>query len=277
MDPARLPRAPVRVDCHTHLFPERLFAAIRRWFVGVGWQIPYPYRTDEVLDQLRRFGVQQVWALTYAHRPGVAEGLNAWLGALCRREPMVRGFFSVHPADDDPQALAQRALDRHGLHGLKLHAEVQGLAVDDPRLDRVFDLLQERGAPCLLHSGDAPYPRAKPNLDVSCVAARLRRNPRLRAVIAHLGAYQTGEYLDLTGDYEHLYLEVSFTLFPGSPALERLDLDRLGRHRQRLLFGSDFPNLTFGYADQADAWWDLPWIRQDAAAFFGERARALVP
>lgn len=272
----RRPRAPVRVDCHTHLFPERLFAAIRRWFDGAGWRIPYPYRTAEVLAQLRGFGVEQVWALTYAHRPGVAAGVNRWLGGLAAREPLVRGFFSVHPEDDDPAALAREALDRHGLSGLKLHAEVQKLAVDDRRLDPVFDLLQERGVPCLLHSGDAPYPRPMPHLSWRRVEARLRRNPRLVAVVAHLGANQTEHYLRLCDEYPGLHLDTSFALFPGANIQKTIDFERLKTYRHRLLFGSDFPNLTFGYADQADRWWELSWVRQDAEGFFGGRARDLL-
>ena len=273
----RRPAAPVAVDCHVHLFPERLFQAIREWFAGVGWEIPYPYPHGQVLAALGGFGVAEVWALAYAHRPGVADGLNAWMGGVARAEPMVRGFFTVHPGDDDPAAIAARALDVHKLEGMKLHAEVQDLAVDDRRLDGVFDLLEERGAPCVLHAGDAPYPFTKENLDVARVAARLHRNPRLTAVIAHIGANQTKKYLALTKKYPGLYLEVSFTNFPGSEQLGRFDFDALAPHRDRLLFGSDFPNLTFTYADQADAWWKIDWVKEDAVQFFGARARTLLP
>lgn len=279
-DPQALRRRPIpaiAVDCHVHLFPERLFAAIRGWFARAGWGIPYPYRCEEVLPLLRGFGVEEVWALTYAHRAGVAEGVNAWLGEVKRREPMVRGFFSVHPEDDDPGTVARRALDVHGLDGLKLHCEVQQIAVDDPRLDPVFDVLEERGRPCLLHSANAPYPFERDYLDVARVAERLRRNPTLKAVIAHLGAHQTGHYLALTERYPGLFLEVSFTRHPGAPTDRRIDTAALAAHRDRLLFGSDFPNITFAYADQADAWWELDWVREDAAAFFGGRARTLLP
>ena len=273
----RRPRAPIAVDCHVHLFPERLFKAIREWFERVGWEIPYPTAHREVLRALEGFGVSEVWALTYAHKPGAAEGLNAWMGEVARAEPMVRGFFTVHPEDDDPGAVALKALNVHGLEGMKLHAEVQNLAVDDRRLDRVFDLLEERRAPCVLHAGDAPYPYTKENLDVARVAERLKRNPALIAVIAHLGANQTPKYLELTKEYPGLHLEVSFTNFPGSERYGRFDFDSLAPLRDRLLFGSDFPNLTFTYADQADAWWNIDWVKEDAAMFFGDRARKLLP
>ncbi|RJO74027.1 MAG: hypothetical protein C4523_01320 [Myxococcales bacterium] len=276
IDWQRRPEAPVRVDCHIHLFPDKLFAAIRQWFERVGWEIRYPYRTQEVLALLKGWGVECAWALTYAHRPGIAEGVNAWLGELRRREPMLRGFFSVHPEDDNPAAVAERALDLHGLDGLKLHAEVQQLAVDDARLDGVFDLMEERRKPCVLHTGDAPYPETKPNLDVSCVRERLRRNPELVAVIAHLGAFQTEQYLELTRDYPNLYLEVSFTNYPGVEPRKPFDYAILEPFADRLLFGSDFPNLTFSYADQADAWWAFEWVRRDAEAFFGGRAKGIL-
>ncbi len=276
IDWQRRPDAPVRVDTHIHLFPERLFAAIRGWFARVGWEIPYPYKTEDVLALLKGWGVECAWALTYAHRAGVAEGVNAWLGEWCRREPMLRGFFSVHPDDASPTQLAERALDLHGLHGLKLHAEVQKLSVDDARLDGVFDLLEERGRPCVLHSGDAPYPFTQPNLDVARVHERLRRNPQLLTVIAHLGAFQTPQYLALTREYPNLYLEVSFTNYPGIESRVPLDYPSLEPFADRLLFGSDFPNITFSYADQADAWWAFEWVKRDAEAFFGGRARHIL-
>ena len=277
MDPYRQPRAPVKVDCHVHLFPSRLFAAIRKWFDQVGWDIPYPYRVEELLPILSRFGIEEVWALVYAHRVGVAESLNEWMGRIASQHEMVRGFFTVHPDDENPGEVARRAVEEQGLEGLKLHAEVQDLAVDDARLDPAFDLLEARELPCVLHSADAPYPAPKDNLDVSCVERRLERNPRLRTVIAHLGANQTRAYQRLMDCYEHLYLEVSFTRFPGSAALSTIDFDALRAHRDRLLFGSDFPNVTFTYADQADSWWDIDWIREDSDAFFGARARGLLP
>jgi len=260
-----------------HLFPARLFGAIRRWFAEVGWNIPYPHETDEVLAALAGFGVGECWALPYAHKPGVAAELNAFLAGLQRDRPQVRGFFTVHPDDENVGALAREALDRLGLHGLKIHCEVQQVAVSDPRLDAAFDAIEAAGRPCVLHSGNAPYPYTRPHLDVARVAERLARNPRLKIVIAHLGAMQTLEYLKLCDRYAGLHLEASFTNVEPYRAAVPFDFDAdLAPYAERLLFGSDFPNLTFAYAEQADAWAALPWVKRDAAAFFGGRARKLL-
>jgi hypothetical protein len=140
------PATPIGVDCHVHLFPDDLFSAIGKWFAGAGWELPYPCRAADIVNWLAALGVESFWALPYAHKPGTAAGLNAYIADLARAHPQIVGFFTVHPADDDPAAIARRALDEQGLRGMKLHAEVQGMPVDDPRLDAVFDLLEERGA-----------------------------------------------------------------------------------------------------------------------------------
>lgn len=270
------PPVAIGLDAHVHLFPDDLFAAIGRWFAGAGWDLPYQTRSADILRTLSLLGVREFWALPYAHKPGVAEALNAYLAALQKQDERVTGFFTVHPADDDPPAIARRALFEHGLHGLKLHAEVQGMALDDSRLDGVFDLLEEQGAPCLLHAGNAPYPEKLERLDVSRTAARMARNPRLKAVIAHLGAPQTDEFLDLLDRYPTLHMEVSFAHVPPHHVQTPERLERLGRYADRVLFGSDFPYITFPYAWQVNSWLRVDWVREHAEDFFGGNARRLL-
>jgi predicted TIM-barrel fold metal-dependent hydrolase len=266
----------VGVDCHVHLFPDELFASIGRWFAGAGWQLPYPCRTADILQLMQTFGVEQIWALPYAHKPGVAAELNAYIAGVAAANPEVVGFFSVHAADPDPAAIARQALDELGLRGMKLHAEVQGTAVDDPRLDAVFDLLEERGAPCVLHSANAPYPAGVERLRVGHMVARLERNPRLKAVAAHLGAPDTRAYLALLDRFPNLHLEVSFAHVPPLHTLAGLSPDDLAPYARRLLFGSDFPYITFPYIWQVDAWRRVKWVQEHLADFFGGNARRLL-
>ncbi|NLH48849.1 MAG: amidohydrolase [Myxococcales bacterium] len=270
------PPIAVGVDAHVHLFPDELFAAISRWFAAAGWELPYQTRTADILRTLSLLGVREFWALPYAHKPGIADALNEYIAGQQRDDPRVIGFFTVHPADENPAATARRALDELGLHGLKLHAEVQGMALDDVRLDGVFALLEARGVPCILHAGNAPYPEKIERLDVAHLAGRLARNPRLKAVIAHLGAPQTADYLELMDRYSELRLEVSFAHVPPWYEQPPAMLARLGRYADRLLFGSDFPYVTFPYAWQVRSWLRVDWVRERADDFFGGNARRLL-
>lgn len=54
---------------------------------GTEWPIRCRTSTQQRLDTLAVLGVRDVPALTYAHRPGMAAGLNAWC----------RGFADEHP------------------------------------------------------------------------------------------------------------------------------------------------------------------------------------
>src|ERR1700691_2889240 len=68
------------IDVHVHLHPPRLFAAIRRWFAERSpWVIEHPTDPQIVAERLRGYGVERFVFCSYAHKPGMAAELNAWL------------------------------------------------------------------------------------------------------------------------------------------------------------------------------------------------------
>src|SRR2546422_10011340 len=64
------------VDAHVHLFPDRLAAAIRRWFSEHAWEIRYHFGVDEAVRTLREGGIDRFVVLPYAHKTGMAAALN---------------------------------------------------------------------------------------------------------------------------------------------------------------------------------------------------------
>jgi predicted TIM-barrel fold metal-dependent hydrolase len=90
--------------------------------------------------------------------------------------------------------------------------------------------------------------------------AVLRRLPALQVVICHMGAFETRRCLALLERHPNLYLDTTMALSRAStpytgfdPAVVR-DED-LVRHADRILFGSDFPNLPYPYeAEREDLW-----------------------
>ena len=84
----------------------------------------------------------------------------------------------------------------------------------------------------------------------------LAAHPRLTAVIAHCGAPDYAEHVALAERYPNVHLD---TTMVGTPYLERLApvppdiIARLGQLQDRVVLGSDFPNIPYLYSEQLEA------------------------
>jgi predicted TIM-barrel fold metal-dependent hydrolase len=139
-------------------------------------------------------------------------------------------------------------------------------------------MLSESGTPVLIHCGSGPA--AGRFTGPEPMVALLRRFPNLRLIIAHMGSPDYSEFLDIATQYPRVHLDttMNFTDFSEAeapfPAAERARLRELG---DRILFGSDFPNIPYSYAhalyalDRLDLGED--WLRNachdNAARLFG--------
>lgn len=269
------------VDAHTHFHPPRLFAAIRRWFdEHTDWDLRGPSEPDEIVAALRAAGVERFAFFSYAHRPGMARELNRWIRDVGARFPDGIPLGTVHAEDDDPGAVVDEACGAWGLAGVKLHTQVQRFHPDDPRMRPVYARLVELGKVLVIHVGTGPHTNEFTGL--ARFVRVLERFPELRASICHMGAFETRAALQLLDRYPHLHLDTTMAMTPASlpytgidPAVVR-DAD-LVRHADRILFGSDFPNLPYPYEEERAGLWarNLPLdvyrriFRDNALRFFG--------
>ena len=277
---ARVPDGLQLFDAHVHLFPERLFAAIWRWFDQHAWPIRYRLTAEQVIEFLVDRGVQRMTALVYAHKPGMAESLNAFVAELGRAHREVIPLGTVMPGEPDARRIVLHALDDLGLRGLKLHCHVQRLGPDDPRLDEVYAAAQDAQKPVLIHAGREPSTPAygidtRALTSAAQVESVLRRFPRLKLVVPHLGTDEIPEYLALLGRHENLWLDTTMVLSDYLPGV--LPEGTLSRHASRLLFGTDFPNIPYAWdrelkallAAGLDATAQRQILWENAAALYG--------
>jgi predicted TIM-barrel fold metal-dependent hydrolase len=252
------------IDAHTHLHPPRLFAAIRRWFdEHTDWNLQGPSEPDAVAAALRAAGVERFVFFSYAHRPGMARELNRWLADTAKSLPAGIALGTVHAGDEDPGAVVEEALERLGLAGLKLHIQVQRFYPDDPRLDPVYERLVAFDRVLVIHVGTGPHTNEFTGL--ARFARVLARFPALRAVICHMGAFETRLALAILERFPHLHLDTTMAMTPATVRYTGIDPavvlnEDLVRHRDRVVFGSDFPNLPYPYEEERRGLWarDLP-------------------
>jgi predicted TIM-barrel fold metal-dependent hydrolase len=255
------------VDVHTHLHPPWLFQAIRRWFAErSNWNLSTPTEPAVVARALREHGVERFLYFSYAHKAGIAREINAWLHAARPEVPGGIPLGTIHPDDPDMMAVGEEALGAYGFPGFKIHINVQRFFPDDPRVLPLYERLLDLGRLLLIHVGTAPWPNGFDGFPR--FERVMDRYPTLRVIVAHMGAFETREFLGLMERCPNLYLDTTMAFAPIRPehaAMSRINQngvtdEDLLRWQDRILFGSDFPNLPWPYEDEREALWqrDLP-------------------
>lgn len=233
-------------DCHVHLFPDRLFKAIFRWFDAHNWNIPYKnWSYRELQNYLNDLGIERAFLLTYAHKADMSMRLNQWVQGFCRDNPMFIPFACVHPDDHNLEKNIETVLDEWDFAGFKFQLAVQGFAANDPRLKPIYRAAETRGKPVIIHTGTAPY-QAKdyPWLGIDFLRPVLEEFPKLKVLVPHFGLFEMEKTFALLAKYPYLYLDTSWAL--GNPT-QHLDRERLREimalYPHRFIYGSDFPLL----------------------------------
>ena len=239
------------VDAHVHLHPGRLAVKVRAFLDGLRrddgretTSMAYGVEPWEVLAAMAAEGVDRVWSFSYAHKPGIAVGLNeasAELTAATAEGPLpVIGGGTVHPADEDPGAIVEDAVDRLGLRVLKLHCSVGAFDVDDRRLEPVFTVAAERRLPVVIHLGHAVDGRTEAG-ELAALDRVAAVHPEALLILAHSGHEAARDALAVID--AHPCLHADLTPVATSPVyLAAADIEA---RPDRFLFGSDAPNTPF--------------------------------
>jgi len=247
------PRLPVSlppvVDAHVHLFPDRVFESVWRWFDTHGWPIRYKLKTPDTLDFLFSRGVSKIVALHYSHKPGMARVLNDYVAELAARDPRIIGLATVLPGEPGARDVLRDAFAK-GLKGVKLHCHVQCFAPDAPELHEIYEACVEANVPLVMHAGREPAsPAYKCDVYALCGAERVERvltaHPKLKLCVPHLGADEFDGYTRLLERHDSLWLDTTMIAAGYFP----IDVPRriFEVRPERILYGTDFPNLPYAW------------------------------
>jgi hypothetical protein len=243
---------PGAVDVHVHFMPEAVLRKVWAYFDADRWPVRYRYDEPTRLATLLELGVVAHTALLYPHKPGMAAWLNDWGVDFGRRVDgcVPTGTFFAEP---EAAGYVRAALDR-GIQLFKAHLQVGGYDPTDPLLDPVWGLLAETGTPVVCHCGRGPVPGG--HTAVGPIGQVLRRHPDLTLVVAHCGLPDYADFLALADHHRNVHLDTTmvFTDFTEATAPFPVELrPRLRDLGDRIVLGSDFPNIPYPYAHQIEA------------------------
>jgi predicted TIM-barrel fold metal-dependent hydrolase len=246
------------IDVHTHFMPPNVMAKVWAYFDRASeagrtaWPITYRLPDEERVALLRSFGVRTFSALSYPHRPGMAAWLNDWGSEFARSVPDALHSATFYPEPEAAEYVATALAA--GARIFKAHIQVGAYDPRDSLLDPVWGQLTEARVPVVVHCGSGPFPGTYtgpgPFREV------LARHPALTVIIAHAGAPEYTEFLDLAEAYPNVYLDTTMVF---TDYLERIspfppsELPRLAGLGGKILLGTDFPNIPYPYLTQLQA------------------------
>ena len=272
------------IDAHVHFMPDRVLRKVWAYFDAAGpltgqeWPIRYRWPEEQRLERLRAMGVRAFPSLVYPHKPDMARWLNDWAAEFATKHDDVIPTATFFP-EPDAAAYVEEAV-RRGARVFKAHVQVGGYDPRDPLLNRVWGVLADAGVPVVVHAGSGPAPGAHtgpgPFGDV------LQRHPSLTAVIAHMGMPEYDDFLGFAERFDNVHVDTTMCFtdsFGSQEDLGRRLAPRLAALREKVLLGTDFPNIPHAYAHQLEVLVRLDlgddWLRDvcwgNGARLFGDR------
>ena len=231
----------MRVDVHTHVWPEPIAKIVERHTTGV-LQLDMPF--DNTVAGLKAHmgdsGCDKSAVMGIAERPDQVEGVNDWLVGI--QDQSLVSFGAIHPLLEDKPAEIRRIRSR-GLKGIKLHPILNRFHPDDPAM---FPLYEEIGESMVvaIHCGSMPHLRKeRPGYAAPHRIANFARQfPKLKIIAFHLGGfYMLDEAEEHLVGLPNVLIDTSWP-----PAVKELAPDTLKKivnnhGADKICFGTDYP------------------------------------
>ncbi|HPE64257.1 MAG TPA: amidohydrolase family protein [Methanothrix sp.] len=229
------------IDFHAHIYTDEMapkaIASVKR---RMGVRVPGLGTVADLQDSMAKAGVERSIILPLAPLPKhVAPTNDFFLAAAGNGEGLI-AFGAIHPFQPDLEEELDRLIEV-GVKGVKAVPFMQRFYPDDPRCDRLYGAVEERGMILLLHAGKVPEDLPEFFGTPDRFARMVERHPDLVVVLAHLGGWEmwSGVREHLIPAGENVYFDTAY-ISPSLTSAEACDLIcEIGA--DRVLFGTDYP------------------------------------
>jgi predicted TIM-barrel fold metal-dependent hydrolase len=180
-----------------------------------------------LIRQLDRVGISRACCSHHAAlATEVRWGNDEVLAAMERNPGRIYGYAVCFPVSRDlGLSEIQRCIDA-GMIGIKMHSW-NGIPYTSDRYRPVWEYADTRGLPVLLHTWEK----------VESLRSLFESHPNARILLAHAGCRRPDIYADLATRYEHVYLDLTYSL--SKYRLLEYFVEKAGV--SKILWGSDMP------------------------------------
>lgn len=227
-------------DIHTHTYPEAIAEkAVTNLnafyeFVSEGRGV-----YSELESEWKKHGGVGMLLFSVATNPHQVQKVNDGIASLVKLSQshgfLTRGFAGMHQDYPDFAAELDR-IETLGLQGVKIHPDIQGVDIDDPRMLKLYELLEGR-MPVYFHMGDN---RPQYRFSETEKLVRVKKLfPKLEVVAAHLGGYKAWQEAYKLAELDGIWFDTSSAVWAITPEYAGELIRMLGT--KRVMFGTDYP------------------------------------
>ena len=243
------------IDSHCHVYPEKIAArAVESTDQFYDTHAHGKGTVTDLLTAGAAAGCDGYVIQSVASTPHHVESINRFIvTAIAEAEAAghhgrLTGLGTLHPDHPDLRG-AMEAIVGSGLHGVKLHPDMQKFDIDDEKAYPIYALCAEYGLPILMHMGDPRFNYSHPDR----LYRVLTDFPTLTVVAAHMGGWANWDYAcERLSGFANLYVDTSSSMatpakeYGIQPYVESLSpahtaalIRKWGA--EKVLFGSDYP------------------------------------
>lgn len=257
------------IDAHCHIYPDKIAnkaaGAICKFYDSEDVEPHGDGTVSMLISDGIDAGFDKFIVQSVATTPHQVTSINNFISdAVKNSGGRLIGLGTLHPDSENQEKDIQNIMDL-GLHGVKLHPDIQGFKIDDYRCLKIYELCEQAGLPILMHTGDSRYDNSNPNR----LLPILQIYTNLTVIGAHLGGWSMWEDASkkLAGT-PNLYVDCSSSM----PWLSNEKTVEIIRRygADRVLFGTDYP--MWSPHDEIESFMSLDLTSEERRLILSENA-----
>ncbi len=254
-------------DSHCHIYPEKIAAkAVNGTDNFYGAHSVGSGTTENLLKLGCEAGIDHFIVQSVATTPKQVASINNFIAdEVNKSNGLFTGLGTLHPDSEDQDGDVAQLIEL-GLHGVKLHPDIQQFKIDDYRCLKIYELCEKHNLPILMHTGDNRYDFSNPNRLIPI----LEIYNDLTVIGAHFGGWSIWEEASIKlSRFKNFYVDCSSSF----PYIDReTSLRIIDRYTpSHVLFGTDYP--MWSPKAELQTFMDLNLSEEDNKKILSENAR----
>ncbi|MBQ2780668.1 MAG: amidohydrolase family protein [Clostridia bacterium] len=225
------------VDAHCHIYTHRIASrAVAGTDNFYGLHSAFDGTVETMMAEGVKAGVDHFVVQSVATAPKQVNSINHFIAeTVAQSGGKLTGLGTLHPDSTDLAGDVAHILEL-GLHGVKLHPDIQQFKIDDYRCLKIYELCERKHLPILLHTGDSRYDYSNPNR----LLPVMEIYTGLTVVGAHLGGWSVwDEAAEKLAGLPNFYVDSSSSFAFMEKDHAKALITAFGT--DRVLFGTDHP------------------------------------